>query len=117
MGLHRSLGMPPTPASRDRPGGWLCWLALALVLLVGPMVERPQAAWAAPGMCVGPVCADQISRSAKLPWQLRLRFADQMGHRERLLVDCRDGTLSPLMGPVDRRYAGAVARRVCRLAA
>lgn len=73
-------------------------------------------ALAAPGLCVGPVCGDEITRSAKHHWQLRLRVSDQQGHHERLVVDCRNSTLSPLAGPVERGYAGAVARRACRLA-
>ena len=84
--------------------------ALLMLLALAP------AALAAPGLCVGPVCGDEITRSAKHHWQLRLRVNDQQGHRERLVVDCRGGTLSPFEGVVDRGYAGAVARRACRLA-
>ena len=73
-------------------------------------------AQAAPGLCVGPVCGDEISRSAKHHWQLRLRVSDQMGHHERVVVDCRDGVISPRVGQVERGYAAAVARRACRLA-
>ncbi|MFM7653456.1 MAG: hypothetical protein ACKOAP_12790 [Vulcanococcus sp.] len=73
-------------------------------------------ALAAPGLCIGPVCGDEITRSAKHHFQLRLRLSDQQGHRERLLVDCRDGQLSPAVGPVERGHARAVARRACRLA-
>ena len=73
-------------------------------------------ALAAPGLCVGPVCGDEITRSAKHHWQLRLRVNDQQGHRERRVVDGRSATLSPGAGPVERGYAGAVARRACRLA-
>ena len=71
---------------------------------------------AAPGLCVGPVCGDQFSRNPQFPWQLRLRVSDQGGQRERLVVDCRDGSISPRQGPVERGYAAAVARRACRLA-
>jgi hypothetical protein len=71
---------------------------------------------AAPGLCLGPVCGDQFSRSPQFPWQLRLRVSDQSGQRERLVVDCRDGSISPRQGPVERGYAAAVARRACRLA-
>ena len=85
----------------------LIWLLQ--VLQVGP-------ALAAPGVCVGPVCADEISRSARHHWQLRLRVSDQQGQHERLVVDCRNGGLSPVAGPVERGYAAAVARRACRLA-
>jgi hypothetical protein len=74
-------------------------------------------AQAAPGLCIGPICADEISRSSQFPWQLRLRLSDQRAHRERVVVDCRDGGISPLAGPVERGFAGAVVRRACRLAA
>ena len=72
--------------------------------------------WLLPVLHVGPVCADEISRSAKHHWQLRLRVSDQQGQHERLVVDCRNGGVSPLAGPVERGYAAAVARRACRLA-
>ena len=71
---------------------------------------------AAPGLCLGPVCGDEFSRNPQFPWQLRLRVSDQSGQRERLVVDCRDGLISPRQGPVERGYAAAVARRACRLA-
>jgi hypothetical protein len=80
------------------------------------MMAPASHALAAPGLCVGPVCGDEITRSAKHHWQLRLRVNDQQGHRERLVVDCRSATISPRSGPVERGYAGAVARRACRLA-
>ncbi len=83
---------------------------LALLLIAAPVVS------AAPGLCVGPVCGDEIIRSAKHHWQLKLRLADQLGHRERITVDCRDGHISPEAGPVERGYGGAVVRRACRLA-
>ena len=86
-------------------------LLAALVMLV---VALPYA-MAAPGLCVGPVCGDEISRSPQYDWQLRLRVNDQQGHRERLVVDCRNGGISPRQGLVERGYAGAVARRACRL--
>jgi len=85
-------------------------MALVLVLPALP-------ALASPGLCVGPVCGDEFSRSAQYHWQLRLRVNDQQGHRERLVVDCRNGALSPQQGLVERGYASAVARRACRLAA
>lgn len=92
-------------------------------LLIGLLIAPPVAPWpgagvarAAPGLCVGPVCGDEIARSAKHHWQLRLRVSDQQGHHERLVLDCRDGGISPLAGPVDRGYAAAMARRACRLA-
>ena len=85
-------------------------LLLAL-LLVGGVLP----AMASPGLCIGPVCGDEFSRSAQYQWQLRLRVNDQQGHRERLVVDCRSGTMSPQQGLVERGYAGAVARRACRL--
>jgi hypothetical protein len=90
-------------------------LGLLVALLLAPLPLRG-AALASPGLCVGPVCGDEITRSAKHHWQLRLRANDQRGHRERLVVDCRNGVLSPLAGPVDRGYAAAMARRACRLA-
>ncbi|MCP9927006.1 hypothetical protein KBY90_03875 [Cyanobium sp. CH-040] len=89
-------------------------LALLLGVLLSPLPLRG-AAGAAPGLCVGPVCADQITRSAQHHWQLRLRVADQSGQRERLVVDCRSLRISPEAGAVDRLYATALARRVCRL--
>jgi hypothetical protein len=85
-------------------------LALALLLSPGPIQ-------ATPGLCVGPICADEISRSSQFSWQLRLRLSDQRAHRERVVVDCRDGGISPLAGPVERGFAGALVRRACRLAA
>jgi hypothetical protein len=87
-------------------------LLLTVVLLVGAV--QPSAA--SPGLCVGLVCADQIQRSERLPWQLKLRVSDQRGQHERLLVDCRDGVLSPQEGLVDRGYAAALAKRACRIA-
>jgi hypothetical protein len=89
-------------------------LVLSLHLLLAPALTGP--ALGAPGICVGPVCGDEISRSAKHHWQLRLKVGDQRGQHERLVVDCRNGVLSPLDGPVERGYAAAVARRACRLA-
>jgi hypothetical protein len=86
-------------------------LMLAFVLVVAALP-----AMASPGLCVGPVCGDEFSRSAQYHWQLRLRVNDQQGHRERLVVDCRSGALSPQQGLVERGYASAVARRACRLA-
>jgi hypothetical protein len=101
---------PPRLAQR-LAGSLNLVLVLALVLVLGALP-----AIAAPGLCVGPVCGDEFSRSAQYHWQLRLRVNDQQGHRERLVVDCRSGALSPQQGLVERGYAGAVARRVCRLA-
>ena len=86
----------------------------AVLLVVLLALASP--AQAAPGLCVGPVCGDEIQRSAKHHWQLRLRINDQMGHHERVVVDCRDGVISPQVGQVERGYAAAVARRACRLA-
>lgn len=88
-------------------------VSLALGWLV--LVIAPAPGQAAPGLCVGPVCGDQFQRSSNYPWQLRLRVSDQQGRRERLLIDCRNGVVSPLAGPVERGYATAVARRACRL--
>ena len=90
---------------------WAVRSALLLTLLLAPLPLQ-----AAPGLCIGPVCADEITRSAKHHFQLRMRFSDQQGHRERLTVDCRDGHLSPASGPVERGHARAVARKACRLA-
>ena len=93
-------------------------LSLGLGLLMALVLVLPALpALASPGLCVGPVCGDEFSRSAQYHWQLRLRVNDQQGHRERLVVDCRTGALSPQQGLVERGYASAVARRACRLAA
>ncbi|MFM8526133.1 MAG: hypothetical protein ACKOCM_11025 [Cyanobacteriota bacterium] len=90
-------------------------MVLGLWFLITTLTGGATQVLASPGLCVGPVCADQISRSAKHHWQLRLRLLDQAGHRERITVDCRDGRLSPDAGRVDRAYGSAVARRACRL--
>lgn len=90
-------------------------LVMVAVVLMG-LVGAPDPAKAAPGLCVGPVCGDEFSRGGNYPWQLRMRVQDQRGHRERLVVDCRDGSISPLLGPVERGYAAAVGRRACRQA-
>jgi hypothetical protein len=37
-------------------------------------------------------------------------------HRERIVIDCRNGQLSPAAGLVERGYAQAVAAKACRLA-
>ncbi len=89
---------------------WILASIIALLLL------GPAAAWAAPGLCIGPICADEISRSAKHHFQLRMRISDQRGHRERIVIDCRNGQLSPAAGLVERGYAQAVAAKACRLA-
>ena len=96
----------------------LFWsFALGLLLALPTMgLGWPMAAAATPGICVGPVCADSLSRSSVYPWQLRLRLSDQRGQQERLTVDCRNGQLSPREGPGDRGYGAAVARRAGRLA-
>ena len=87
-------------------------LLLAIALPLGAVQPSP----ASPGLCVGLVCADEIQRSEQLPWQLKLRVSDQRGQHERLLVDCRDGVLSPREGLIDRGYAAAVSKRACRIA-
>ena len=89
---------------------------LALCLLSALLVSTAQPASAAPGLCIGPVCGDEITRSAKHHFQLRLRLSDQQGHHERVTVDCRDVHLSPALGPVERGHARAVALKACRLA-
>ena len=91
-------------------------MAAPLLVALGMLAVVPPG-MAAPGLCVGPVCGDEFSRSPQYNWQLRLRVNDQQGHRERLVVDCRSGGISPRQGLVERGYAGAVARRACRLVA
>ncbi|WP_254216980.1 hypothetical protein [Synechococcus sp. CCY 9618] len=93
---------------------WAGLVPLLLLLLLAGRFAPP--AMAAPGLCVGPVCGDEVTRSANHHWQLRLRVSDQDRHHERIVVDCRDGVISPQQGPVERGYAAAVARRLCRLA-
>ena len=88
--------------------------ALLFGLLTG--LVSPLRVEASPGLCTGPVCADDITRSAKNHWQLVLKLNDQLGHREKVVMNCRAGQLSPLSGPVDRAYATAIGRRACRLA-
>ena len=110
----------PPPARWPRP--WqhrlgarvatLAGLMLALLTVIG----HPALLWAAPGLCIGPVCGDEITRSAKHHWQLRIRLNDQRGQWERVTVDCRHGELSPELGPVERGHALAVALKACRLA-
>lgn len=85
-----------------------------VAVLIGLNVAQP--AFASPGLCTGPVCADGITRSAKNHWQLVLRLNDQQGHREKVVMDCRAGVLSPMAGQVERGYATAIGRRACRLA-
>jgi len=88
--------------------------ALLFGLLTG--LVSPLRVEASPGLCTGPVCADDITRSAKNHWQLVLKLNDQLGHREKVVMNCRAGQLSPMSGPVDRAYATAIGRRACRLA-
>ena len=93
--------------------------ALKLAVLVTGLVFAlvcPAAVLASPGLCIGPVCADDITRSAKNHWQLVLKLNDQLGHREKVVMNCRAGQLSPMSGPVDRAYATSIGRRACRLA-
>ena len=87
---------------------------LALLVLLGGWLLAVATVEAAPGLCVGPVCGDQFSRSPRLEWQLHLRIEDQRGQRERIVVDCRSGRISPQLGPIERGHAAAVARRACR---
>jgi hypothetical protein len=91
-------------------------IVLAFVAVVAAWVLGVAAAQAAPGLCVGPVCGDLFSRSSQMDWQLHLRIEDQRGQRERIVVDCRHGQISPQQGPIERGHAAAVARRACRLA-
>lgn len=92
---------------------------LPLILCLIGMVSGlwcVHSAHASPGLCTGPVCADDITRSAKNHWQLVLKLNDQQGHREKVVMNCLAGQLSPSSGPVDRAYATALGRRACRLA-
>ena len=91
-------------------------LLLASLLVCGWWCSWIPTAEASPGLCVGPICGDEITRSAKHHFQLRMRVSDQQGHRERVTVDCRNGSISPAAGLVERGYAAAVARKACRLA-
>jgi hypothetical protein len=110
--VRRAQPLPPRPRLRCRALG----LLLAALCLITSAVLTPSSAIAAPGLCVGPVCGDQFTRADPYPWRLRLRLQDQRGHRERVVVDCRDGSISPLEGPVERGYAAAVGRKACRMA-
>ncbi len=111
------------PRLAVRPGWRPRWPGLAasgerlaaLVLLLLLVFGCPIPARAAPGLCVGPICGDDFHRNPARPWQLRMRLSDQRGHHERITVDCRDGRISPEIGPVERGYGAAVARRACRL--
>lgn len=91
-------------------------LIFIVVIGVALTLLTPARAFAAPGLCTGVVCADEITRSAKNHWQLRMRLEDQQGHRERVVMDCRNQQLSPRAGLVDRIPATALGRRACRLA-
>lgn len=92
--------------------------SLIFTVLIGItlILIGPDRSFAAPGLCTGVVCADEITRSAKNHWQLRMRLEDQQGHRERVVMDCRNQQLSPRGGLVDRIPATALGRRACRLA-
>ena len=90
-------------------------LAALVIGLVAGLVFQG-AVHASPGLCTGPVCADDITRSAKNHWQLVLKLNDQLGHREKVVMNCKAGQLSPMTGPVDRAYATSIGRRACRLA-
>ena len=91
-------------------------LIFSVLIGVASTLMGPDRAVAAPGLCTGVVCADEITRSAKNHWQLRMRLEDQQGHRERVVMDCRNQQLSPRGGLVDRIPATALGRRACRLA-
>ena len=88
--------------------------AVAIGLVFGLLF--PGAVYASPGLCTGPVCADDITRSAKYHWQLVLKLNAQLGHREKVVMTGKAGQLSPMTGPVDRAYATSIGRRACRLA-
>jgi hypothetical protein len=103
--------LSPTALRANRVG-----IVLALMAVVAAWLLAVAAAQAAPGLCVGPVCGDLFSRSSQMDWQLHLRIEDQRGQRERIVVDCRNGGISPQQGPIERGHAAAVARRACRLA-
>jgi hypothetical protein len=89
-------------------------IVLALMAVVMAWLLGAAAAQAAPGLCVGPVCGDLFRRDRQMDWQLHLRIEDQRGQRERIVVDCRNGGISPRQGPIERGHAAAVARRACR---
>ena len=91
---------------------------LIFTVLIGVAITliSPDRVLSAPGLCTGVVCADEITRSAKNHWQLRMRLEDQQGHRERVVMDCRNQQLSPRGGLVDRIPATALGKRACRLA-
>ena len=91
-------------------------LIFSVLIGVAITLIGPDRAVASPGLCTGVVCADEITRSAKNHWQLRMRLEDQQGHRERVVMDCRNQQLSPRGGLVDRIPATALGRRACRLA-
>ena len=97
-----------------------CFQAATLIItvMIGVAITliSPDRTLAAPGLCTGVVCADEITRSAKNHWQLRMRLEDQQGHRERVVMDCRNQQLSPRGGLVDRIPATALGKRACRLA-
>ncbi len=91
-------------------------LILNLLILIVMEVFSPGFAHAAPGLCTGVVCADEITRSAKNHWQLQMRLEDQQGHRERVVMDCRNQQISPRDGLVDRIPSTTLGQRACRLA-
>ena len=97
-----------------------CFQATTMIftVLIGVAITliSPDRTLAAPGLCTGVVCVDEITRSAKNHWQLRMRLEDQQGHRERVVMDCRNQQLSPRGGLVDRIPATALGKRACRLA-
>ena len=114
----RPMGLPFEAHRRMRVVGWgqrvMSLLSVALPFVLVSLLSNTLPAAAAPGLCTGPVCADAITRSAKNHWQLVLRLEDQQGHREKVVVDCRAGVLSPQAGLVDRGYAKALGLRLCR---
>ncbi|MEY4803478.1 MAG: hypothetical protein RLZZ274_2209 [Cyanobacteriota bacterium] len=88
-------------------------LTLGMILLLAGVTP----VLASPGLCIGPVCADQIRRGTNHAFLLHMRVTDQRGHHERTVVDCRDGHLSPASGPVERGHVRAIARKACQLSA
>ena len=71
---------------------------------------------ASPGICIGQICAEDISHKTKFYSQLIFKLTDQDGHFERVMIDCRTKTISPSYGQIDRSFAKVVGERACRIA-